>query len=79
MISSDLHGAEEPTRWLLGWQGQDNIMMSHCTRRKKDVPPEHFGRARPRGNHPLQMERLSLMDRTSLERVGRCLERVAVC
>ena len=20
MISSDLHGAEEPTRWLLGWQ-----------------------------------------------------------
>ena len=20
MISSDLHGAEEPIRWLLGWQ-----------------------------------------------------------
>ena len=28
MISSDLHGAEEPIRWLLGWQRQDNVMMS---------------------------------------------------
>jgi hypothetical protein len=36
MISSDLHGAEEPIRWLLGWQRQDNIVMSHCTR-KKDI------------------------------------------
>jgi hypothetical protein len=54
-------------------------MMSHCMRREKDVPPGHFGRAQPRGNHPLQMERLPLMDRTSPERVGHCLERVAVC
>jgi hypothetical protein len=23
MISSDLHGAEEPIRWTLGWQMQD--------------------------------------------------------
>ena len=23
MISSDLHGAEEPIRWTLGWQRQD--------------------------------------------------------
>jgi hypothetical protein len=38
MISSDLHGAEEPIRWLLGWQRQDNVVMSHCTRRKKDIP-----------------------------------------
>jgi hypothetical protein len=37
MISSDLHGAEEPIRWLLGWQRQDNFVMSHCTRKKKDV------------------------------------------
>ena len=40
MISSDLHGAEEPIRWLLGWQRQGNVVMSHCTRRKKDVPPK---------------------------------------
>ena len=31
------------------------------------------------GDHPLQMERVPLMDRTSPERAGRCLERVAVC
>ena len=79
MISSDLHGAEEPIRWLLGWQRQDNVMMSLCTRRQKDVQPGHFGRARPRGNHPLQMECLPMMDRTSPGRAGRCLERVAVC
>jgi hypothetical protein len=79
MISSDLHGAEEPIRWFLGWQRHDNVMMIHCTRRKKDVPPGHLGRARLRGNHPLHMERLPLMDRMSPERAGRCLECVAVC
>jgi hypothetical protein len=34
MISLDLHGAEEPIRWLLGsyqWQRQDSVMMSLCT------------------------------------------------
>jgi hypothetical protein len=41
MINSDLHGAEEPIRWLLGWQRQDNVVMSHCMRRK-DVPPRIF-------------------------------------
>jgi hypothetical protein len=39
MISSDLHGAEEPIRWLLGWQRQDNVVMSLYTRREKDVLP----------------------------------------
>jgi hypothetical protein len=39
----------------------------------------HFGRARPRGDHPLQMGRLLLMDRTSPEAAGRFLEHVAVC
>jgi hypothetical protein len=47
--------------------------------KKKDVPPGHFGRARPRGNYPLQMERLPLMDRTSPGRARHCLEHVAVC
>jgi hypothetical protein len=40
MISSDLHGAEEPIRWLMGWQGKDNVVMSFCTGRKKDIPPK---------------------------------------
>ena len=31
MISSDLHGAEEPVKWLLGWQRQDSDVMSLCT------------------------------------------------
>jgi hypothetical protein len=37
MISSDLHGAEEPIRWLLGWQRQDNVVTSPCMKKKKDV------------------------------------------
>jgi hypothetical protein len=37
MISSDLHGAEEPTRWTLGWQRQDRVMTSPCTEKKKDA------------------------------------------
>jgi hypothetical protein len=37
MISSDLHGAEEPIRWLLGWQRQDRVMMSPCMEKKKDA------------------------------------------
>jgi hypothetical protein len=48
-------------------------------RRQKDVPPGHHSRARPRGDHPLQMGRLLLMDRTSPEAAGRFLEHVAVC
>jgi hypothetical protein len=31
------------------------------------------------GNHPLQMERVPLMDRTPPERAGRCMERVTGC
>jgi hypothetical protein len=37
MISSDLHGAEEPIRWLLGWQRQDKVVTSPCTEKKKDA------------------------------------------
>ena len=37
MISSDLHGAEEPTRWTLGWQRQDRVMTSPCIEKKKDA------------------------------------------
>jgi hypothetical protein len=41
--------------------------------------PGHFDRARPRGDHLLQMGRLLLMDKTSHEAARRCLEHVAVC
>ena len=34
MISSDLHGAEEPIRWLLGWLRQDRVMTSRCMEKK---------------------------------------------
>jgi hypothetical protein len=78
MISSDLHGAEDPIKWLLGWQRQDDVMMRLFTRRQKDVLPRHFSRAQPRGNHPLQIRRFLLMDGTSPEAVGHCLEHVAV-
>jgi hypothetical protein len=37
MISSDLHGAEEPIRWMLGWQRQDRVVISPCTEKKKDA------------------------------------------
>jgi len=37
MISSDLHGAEEPIRWLLGWQRQDRVRTTPCMEKKKDA------------------------------------------
>jgi hypothetical protein len=37
MISSDLHGAEEPIRWLLGWQMQDRVVTSPYMQKKKDA------------------------------------------
>jgi hypothetical protein len=52
--------------------------MSHCTRKKKDVPTQDI-RTRPRGDHLLQMGQLLLMDKTSPKAAGRFLEHVAVC
>ena len=37
MISSDLHGAEEPIRWSLGWQRQDRVLTNPCMEKKKDA------------------------------------------
>jgi hypothetical protein len=39
MISSDLHGAEEPIRWTLGWQRQDSFVTSPCTHREEEGRP----------------------------------------
>jgi hypothetical protein len=40
MISSDLHGAEEPTRWMLRPQQGAETGHSVCTRDEHNVPPE---------------------------------------
>ena len=61
MISSDLHGAEEPIRWLLrpvrgAETGQCLIELLHL-RRRRMFHQRHFDRAQPRGNDPFSMER----------------------
>ena len=61
MISSDLHGAEEPIRWLLrpvrgAETGQCLIELLHL-RRRRTFHQRHFGRARPRGSDPFSVER----------------------
>jgi hypothetical protein len=42
MISSDLHGAEEPTRWMLrphqGAETGQSMDQGFCTREEEDVP-----------------------------------------
>ena len=62
MISSDLHGAEEPIRWLLGphqGQRQDSDWSILCTREEEGhFHPRHLGWAQPLGVDPLQVERV---------------------
>jgi hypothetical protein len=53
MISSDLHGAEELIRWLLGWKRQDEVVTGPCTNKKKDAPFRTFGRYLTHGDQPL--------------------------
>jgi hypothetical protein len=53
MISSDLHGAEEPIRWLLGWQRQDKVVTSPCTEKKKDALIRTFWQRLAYGDQPL--------------------------
>jgi hypothetical protein len=64
MISSDLHGAEEPIRWLLGWQRQDNVVMSPCMKKKKDVLTQDALAEIGLGGSPTADEMMALMDRT---------------
>ena len=62
------------------WDGRDRATLwwAIAQEGRRTFHPGHFCRARPRGNRPLQMERLTLMDRTSPEIAGHWLERVAV-
>jgi hypothetical protein len=61
MISSDLHGIEEPIRWLLRphWGGRDRTVFvrGFAPEKKRTFHQRHFGRARPRGNDPFSVER----------------------
>jgi hypothetical protein len=65
MISSDLHGAEEPIRWLLGWQRQDRVVTSPCREKKKDALIRTlFGRDLTHGDQPLVDGTMALVIRT---------------
>jgi hypothetical protein len=61
MTNSDLHGAEEPTRWMLrprhgvetGWRWIKDFAL----KRKRMFHQRHSDRTRPRGNDPFSVER----------------------
>jgi hypothetical protein len=65
MIRSDLHGAEEPTRWMLRNPsgGRDRMVVDQgfTPENKRMFHQRHFGRAWPRGIDPLSVERLPWM------------------
>jgi hypothetical protein len=79
MISSDLHGAEEPIRWLLGWQRQDRVVTSPCMEKKKDALIRTLWQRLTYGGSAPAGGMMALMDRTPPEQTGRFLEDVAVC
>jgi hypothetical protein len=56
-ISSDLHGAEEPTRWMLRPQQGAETRQGVCIGEEEDVPQRHPGRALPRGVVSSPLER----------------------
>jgi hypothetical protein len=54
MISSDLHGAEEPIRWTLGWQRQDRVYDEPMHREEEGRPHQDvFGIDLAYGDQPL--------------------------
>ena len=61
MISSDLHGAEEPIRWLLRprQRGRGRIVFHRgfAPEKKRTFHQRHFGRAQLGGNDPFSVER----------------------
>jgi hypothetical protein len=60
MISSDLHGAEEPTRWMLRPQQGAEIGQSVCTRKEQNVPPVAAKKTCTQGGCALSTETLAL-------------------
>jgi hypothetical protein len=79
MISSDLHGAEEPIRWLLGWQRQDRVVMSPCIEKKKDTLIRTLWHRLTYGGSAPAGGMMALMGRMPPGQIGRFLEDVAAC
>ena len=60
MISSELHGAEEPTRWMLRPQSGAETEQRVCTGEEKDVPPEAARQSLTQGGCALSTWTLAL-------------------
>ena len=60
MISSDLHGDEETTRWMLrphqGAEAGKSLIRGFAPKRRRRFHQRHFDRTRPRGNDPFSVE-----------------------
>jgi hypothetical protein len=61
MTNSDLHGAKDPTRWMLrphqGAETGQSLIRGFSPERKRTFHQRHSGRTRPRGNDPFSVER----------------------
>ena len=61
MINSNLHGAEEPTRWMLrphqGAETGQRLIKDFAPKRKRTFHQRHYGKTTPRGNDPFSVER----------------------
>jgi hypothetical protein len=63
MISSDLHGAEEPIRWTLGWQRQDRVCDEPMHREEEGRPHQDvLAEIMAYGDQPLTDGTLTMMD-----------------
>jgi hypothetical protein len=60
MTSPKLHGAEEPTRWMLrphqGAETGQNLIKGFAPERKRTSHQRHSDKTRPRGNDPFLVE-----------------------
>jgi hypothetical protein len=79
MISSDLHGDEEPIRWLLGWQRQDRVMKSHYIKKKKDALIRTLWQRLTYGGSTHAGGMMALIGRMPLGQTGCFLEDVVAC
>ena len=56
MIISDLHGAKEPTRWMMrphqGAKTGQSLIRGFSPEKKRTFHERHSDRTRPRGNDP---------------------------
>jgi hypothetical protein len=61
MTSSDLHGVEEPTRWMLrphqGAETGQSLIGGFAPEKKRVFHQRHSGRIGPKGNDPFSVER----------------------